>query len=641
MCGIFGVYNYANSSVPVTPDLLERLRDTMTHRGPDDAGLWINPNGRLGLAHRRLSIIDLSPDGRQPMTNEDGTVWITFNGEIYNYRELRGPLERKQHRFRSHSDTESILHLYEDFGLDCVTHLDGMFAFGLWDETKQTLLLVRDRLGVKPLYYTQQQGVFLFASEIKALLGHPLVKRDVESEALYHYLTFKTAPAPLTLFAGIYKLPAGCYLTCDRQGQVKVTPYWDAVSPERPPIRHGSKKEAVRQVRKLLTDAAIKRQMAADVPVGVFLSGGLDSSAVVALIAGQEARPLNTFSIGIDDVDGCNELEYARQVSRQFATNHHEILIGRGELEEYLPQLVHHQDEPLADPVCVPLYYLSKLARQTGTIVVQVGEGSDEQFLGYDSRIEFLQNYARRWRPLLALPRGMLWGLHATATLVHGATGRGSRYCQVLEKAARGSELFWGSVAFEEEAKADVLNGHPGLEAYDSQAVVTETLLPLRTAWPRADIATQMAYLDIKVRLAELLLMRIDKVTMSCGVEAREPFLDYRLVEYLMTLPLSFKLQGWDPKHLLKRAMRGLVPDNILRRPKQAFAAPVNRWLRSGLEQFARHVLLHSKLRQRGYFRYDAIERMLADHVSGKKDFGVRLWTLMNLSAWYDHWIAA
>jgi asparagine synthase (glutamine-hydrolysing) len=639
MCGILGIYDYASSAVPVSAELLGRLRDTMRHRGPDDAGSWMNPGGRVGLAHARLSIIDLSADGRQPMTNEDETVWISFNGEIYNHRALREHLEDQGHRFRSCSDTEVILHLYEEVGEDCVRGLEGMFAFGIWDESRQVLVLARDRLGVKPLYYTQQHGMLLFASEIKALLAHPLVTCDVDTEALYHYLTFKTTPAPLTMFAGIRKLPAGCWLTCDRHGHTRVTPYWDAVSPATPRHDGAAEDAVVANVRELLTASVVKRTMA-DVPTGVFLSGGLDSSAIVALLAPRVRQPVNTFSVGIKDLEGYNELEYARLVARHFGTNHHEVLVGKQEVEEYLPLLVHSQDEPLADPVCVPLFYLSRLARQSGVVVVQVGEGSDEQFLGYDSRLDFLKGYAHRWRPLLALPRGVLRRLHGVAAGLHRMTGRGARYRRVLAKAAAGGELFWGSVAFAEEAKRAILNGGSAFTGYNSQALLDEIYRPLRQAWPGAEIATAVSYLDLKLRIAELLLMRLDKVTMSCGVEAREPFLDHHLVEYLMTLPASMKLRGWEPKHLLKRAMSGLVPETILRRPKQPFAAPVNAWLRGGLQGYARHVLLHSRLRERGFFRYDIIAGMLEEHIGGRQDHGVQLWALMNLSAWYDHWIS-
>ena len=637
MCGILGVYNYGSARFPVTDGLLVRMRDAMRHRGPDDAGLWVRPGGALGLGHRRLSIIDLSPDARQPLPNEDETLWVTFNGEIYNYQELGRGLRQRGHRFRSRADTEVIPHLYEEDGTQCVRHLDGMFAFGLWDEARQVLVLARDRLGIKPLYYTQAHGVFLFASEIKALLAHPLVAREVDEEALYHYLTFKTSPAPRTLFAGVRKVPAGCSLTCDRQGRVELTRYWDAVLPAPTPARPDPTRAAAR-VRALLTDAVVKRMMS-DVPTGVFLSGGLDSSAIVALLAPRLGQPVNTFSAGISDLEGCNELEYARQVARRFGTNHREILVGRKELEECFPLLVHHHDEPLADPVSMPLFYLARMAREAGVPVIQVGEGSDEQFLGYDSRLEFLRNFERRWRPLLALPRGVLAGMHAAATLVHRTTGSARHLRRVLARAARGSELFWGSVAFAEEAKAEILHAGPAFAACSSQQVLDETLRPLRAARPRADIAACVSYLDLKIRLAELLLMRVDKITMAWGIEARVPFLDYRLVEYLMTLPRALKVKGWQAKYLLKEALAGVVPETVRRRPKKAFAAPVGDWLRNGLAPFARRVLLDSRLRERGWLRFEVLERMLDDHRSGRKDHGVRLWTLMSLCAWYDHWI--
>jgi asparagine synthase (glutamine-hydrolysing) len=616
------------------------MRDTMAHRGPDDCGVWVRPKGNVGFGHRRLSIIDLSPDGRQPLANEDGTVWITFNGEIYNYLQLRPELERSRHQFRSHTDTEIIVHLYEEQKEQCLHKLDGMFAFGIWDDTEQKLFLARDRLGVKPLYYAQLPGMLLFASEIKAILAHPAVTRDVDLEAVYHYMTFRTTPAPMTMFAGIKKLPAGCYLTCDRNGTTHVTTYWNAFGTGELPKDPPREERVVEQIGDLLARSVAKRAIA-DVPTGVFLSGGLDSSAVVALLAPHVNTPINTFSIGIGDLEGQNELEYARQISAQFRTNHREILIGRKELEEYLPALVHHQDEPLADPVCVPLYYLSKLARESGVVVVQVGEGSDEQFLGYDSRISFLRSYAAKWSKLLCVPRPFLRAMHRAAAASHSVSGRGERWERQLGRAARGDELFYGSIGFEEGlAKSKLFNGGAAFSEFSSQRIVREILQPLRSAWPARDIGMEVSFLDLRMRLAELLLMRIDKVTMSVGVEAREPFLDYQLVELLMSLPMKMKLRNGEPKYLLKRAMAGLLPDNIVRRPKKAFAAPVNVWLRSGLEQYARRTIEQSRLRERNLLNYDLIDGMFQQHLAGRADHGVPIWILMNLSAWYDHWIA-
>jgi asparagine synthase (glutamine-hydrolysing) len=637
LCGIVGAYYYGRSAEPVSEALLVRMRETLRHRGPDDAGCWINPGRQVGLAHRRLSIIDLSDNGRQPLADEHGRIRLTFNGEIYNHPELRRELLEHGHRFRSRTDCEVIVHLYEEAGPACLDRLDGMFAFALWDEEKQQLLLARDPLGVKPLYYTCTGGVLLFASEIKALLVHPLVARDVDLESLYHYLTFKTTPAPRTMFAGIRKLPAGHHLTCDRHGDLRVVSYWDPA--DRLDVDDGpiDLAGAAARVRDLLEQAVAKRA-AADVPMGVFLSGGLDSSAILAILARSTSQPIHTFSAAVkDDPDG-DELGYARQMAELFGTRHHEVVIGSREVEDYLPRLVETQDEPLADPVCVPLFYLAERARQTGVFVVHVGEGSDEQFLGYDSRVEFLRSYERRWRPLLALPWPLLQTLHAGAALCHAATGWGDRYRRILRQASRRDILFWGSVAFSEEAKRELLNSHGAFDGFRSEDVLRETTQRLgRFA---DDMATRVSYLDLRLRLAELLLMRLDKVTMSVGVEAREPFLDHRLVEFVLRLPGRLKLAGGEPKAILKEAVKDLVPAEIIRRPKQPFAAPVRAWLRGELGAFARRALLESRLRERAFFRYDVVEKLFDDHLAGRRNAEVQLWTLLNLSAWYDRWIA-
>jgi asparagine synthase (glutamine-hydrolysing) len=639
MCGIAGIYHFGRSD-PIDRELLCRIRDVMAHRGPDDEGCWTEPDHSIGLAHRRLSIVDLSPDGRQPMANEDESVWVTFNGEIYNHAEWRARLESEGHRFRSRSDTEVILHLYEKFGTDCVKHIDGMFAFAVWDRPARRLLLARDRLGVKPLYYVQHNGMLLFASEIKALLAHPEVPRELDRESLGLYLALKTVPAPGTMFAGVRKVPAGAVLVCDAGGPRPPCHYWDVVTAERPMSGRLDEHAAVERVRTLLNESIAKRLMA-DVPIGVFLSGGLDSSAIVALMAPMASGPLNTFSAGIADVPGCNEFEFALTVSKRFGTNHQEVSVGSREVADYLSELAYSQDEPLADPVCVPLYYLSKLARRSGVKVVLVGEGSDEQFLGYDSRINFLRRYQRTWARLLAMPRAARRALEAVVDAVHRSTGLAGRAARVLASATRGDTPFLGSQAFGAEDLERVLEGPVRDGREGAMRAVRRALEPLLAAWPAAEIASRMAYIDLKIRLAELLLMRVDKITMSVGLEAREPFLDYRLCEFLMTVPMSQKLPNWEAKYLLKRAVEDVVPENIIRRPKQPFAAPVAEWIRGGLADFARDTILHSSLRRLGLFNYPAIEQMLEEHVSGRRNHDVRLWNLMNLSAWYDRYFPA
>src|ERR1044071_916563 len=404
MCGICGIYEYGVSAPQVSGPLIEQMRDTMAHRGPDDAGVFVSQDGRVGLGNRRLAIVDLSPAGHAPMPNEDGRVWITFNGEIYNHDALRPGLIERGHHYRSRSDTETIIHLYEERGLDFVDDLEGDFAIALWDETKRRLILARDRIGVKPLYYTVANGRLIFASEIKAILQHPAVTRDIDEEALYHYLTFLTTPAPMTLFAGIRKLPAGCLLTCDARGEVKITRYWDAIVPPMDAALLDDEQALKAELLRLL-EASIEKRMMSDVPFGVFLSGGIDSTANVALMARLMNRPVSTYTIGFRDNPGFNEMAEARDVAREYATDHHEVMITEQQLLDFLPDLIFHQDEPIADPVCVPLYHVAKLARESGTTVIQVGEGADELFCGYQDYTRYLRLYDGAWRHLARLPR--------------------------------------------------------------------------------------------------------------------------------------------------------------------------------------------------------------------------------------------
>src|SRR5438876_9769717 len=402
MCGICGVWEYGAARGNVGRDLLVSMRDTMTHRGPDDAGDLIFDEARGGFGFRRLSIIDLSPAGHQPMHGCTDLVWLVFNGEIYNHAKLRESLEQRGHVYRSRTDSETILHLYEERGLDFVHDLEGDYAIALWDADREQLVLARDRAGVKPLYFYQQNGRFIFASEIKAILEHPSVTPEVNEEALYHYLTFVTTPAPQTLFRNVQKLPAGHMLVLNRQGEARITQYWDALPPADPVVR--TEEEHQKNILELLR-ASIKKRMMADVPFGVFLSGGVDSSANVALMSELMTQPVRTFTVGFHDTEELNELDSARAISKRFGTNHQEVMIGREEMTKFLPELIFHQDEPIADPVCVPLYYVSKLARDTGTVVVQVGEGSDELFGGYDWFRTYLRIEDRFWRHASRTPR--------------------------------------------------------------------------------------------------------------------------------------------------------------------------------------------------------------------------------------------
>jgi asparagine synthase (glutamine-hydrolysing) len=651
MCGICGIYEYGAGEPGITPGLVAAMRDTMTHRGPDDAGVYVTPDRAVGLGHRRLSIVDLSAAGRNPMRNEDGRIWITFNGEIYNHESLRQPLIEKGYRYRSRTDTESVIYLYEEYGLDFVHQLDGFFSLGLWDEGRRTLVLVRDRIGKKPLYYCVSGGRLIFASEVKAILAHPAVSRDIDEEALYHYLTFLATPAPSTLFAGINKLPPGCMLTCNAQGDISITRYWDAIAPSAP--FEMNEEECAEEIRRLLSES-VKKRMMSDVPFGVFLSGGIDSTAIVSMMSGMLDTPVRTFTVGFRDDPQYNELEYARDVAKEYGTEHHEVIIGQQELLDSLPELIFHQDEPTADPVCVPLLYVSDLARQTGTKVVQVGEGSDELFCGYDDYKFYLELHNRVWRHLVRLPQPIRRMIEVGGLgFFHGGGRRflpkGRKMMpDLLRRIAQGEELFWsGAFVFDEINKNKLLS--PAVidrlrradhgRAPTSHSIVRADLERLLAERPDADQLHRMIYLDLKLRLAELLLMRVDKITMATSVEARVPFLDHKLVEFAMSIPSNLKYKDGVTKYILKRALAGQIPDRVLKRKKKGFGAPINEWMLDRLGGFLEHSIFASSLRQRELLDYNFIRQILNDHRSRRVNNSFFLWSLLNLSLWYDQWI--
>jgi asparagine synthase (glutamine-hydrolysing) len=639
MCGICGIFNYSGTQNGVNQDILIRMRDTMVHRGPDDAGLFIAPDGKLGLGFRRLSIIDLSAAGHQPMCNEDGTVWIVFNGEIYNHAKLRPLLEAAGHHYRSHSDTETIIHLYEEKGPDCVKDLEGMFAFAIWDSVKQRLFMARDRIGKKPLYYTAQNGVFLFGSEIKAILEFPGIKRDIDTTAMYQYLTLFVTPSPSTLFQGISKLPPGFTMICDRDGKVTSERYWDAIVPvnkEKHPEEY-----YINGIRELLTES-VKKRMMSDVPFGVFLSGGIDSSTNVALMSRLMDRPVETFSVGFKDQPAFDEFQYARQVAREFKTNHHEIVIDYKELMDYIPKMITSQDEPIADWVCVPLYYVSKLARDNGVIVVQIGEGSDEIFFGYEGYKYIYQLYNKYWKRFILTPKFIRQAANAFAGAFPNApVVRSEAVREILRRAATDGEFFWGgAIAFTETQKKNLMK-NPGdwKDAY-SGGVVKNILAELDRVKPGADFMERMIYLELKHRLPELLLMRVDKMTMSTSVEGRAPYLDHKLVEFAMGIPSALKIKNGQSKYILKKAVEGIIPDNIIYRKKQGFGAPVREWFGGELGNYITDGILNSKLRERQFFSYDYLTDLLAKQRRGEVEYSAPLWILFNLSKWYDYWIA-
>jgi asparagine synthase (glutamine-hydrolysing) len=643
MCGICGVVAYGWHTGE-DPGVLVRMRDAMAHRGPDDAGAYHSPDRRVALGHRRLSIVDLSPAGHQPMCNEDGSVWIVFNGEIYNHLELRRELEGKGHRYVSATDTETLLHLYEEEGEAMLPRLRGMFAFAIWDERRQRLFAARDRIGIKPFYFSQQDGRFLFASEIKALAEHPSVTMDVDDEALYHYLTFMTTPAPATLVAGIRKLPAGHRLVLSAGGECTIDRWWDVADAPAPDASFLHSQDACAAHIAALLQDAVRERLMADVPFGVLLSGGVDSTALTGLVRRLHGGPLRTFSVGFTDAPELNELDHARVAARHFDTEHHEVVIDPGDVLRYIPSLIHAQDEPLADWVCVPLHYVCKLVRDSGTTVGLVGEGSDEQFAGYEHYHRYARLNRGSWAAYNLLPRVLRAGVHRMVDAPLGRSGAPREIRELFRRAAAGEPLFLsGAVAAWEADKRDFVAGNGMSAAWagrSSSAVAAEAARRFRAARPEAGFVETMIYQEFQLRLPELLLMRVDKIGMANSIEPRVPFLDHRLVEFTSHLPPSWNLGGGRTKDLLKRAVADLVPHDLANRPKQGFSLPVKQWLRGPLATFARESIFGSRLRERGYFDYDAVSGIVDAHVAGRRNADTLIWSLINVSQWYDRWIA-
>src|ERR1700761_2612476 len=638
MCGVCGIVA-TSGGFPASAAIVAAMRDSMLHRGPDDGGVWCSHDRRVALAHRRLSIVDLSPAGKQPMGNEDGTIWITYNGEIYNHSVLRAELEAKGHVYRSQTDTETIVHLYEEEGPACVERLQGMFAFAIWDSRRRELLLARDRLGVKPLYYAAPPGGLVFGSEIKALLKHPAISPDLDEEAFTHYLTFLSTPAPLTMFAGIRKLAPAERLILTADGGLHRETYWSPFS-----------SDVARQVESLTDDemiehmmallrASIAKRMMSDVPFGVFLSGGVDSSTNVALMSELMAEPVRTFSVGFKDHTKYNELAYARVIARRFQTDHHEVLIDVDDLSDFIPDLIHHQDEPLADWVCVPLYFVSKLARETGTIVVQVGEGSDELFHGYRHYIRHARLQRQLWGPLHRLPLSWRRAAADCAEAAAFRLGRGHQQADLIVSAAERQLPFWGgSICYRGKTKARVLaDGH--MERFDSHDVVRRMWNEAERDGECRDLLQKMTYVELKNRLAGVARGRGGERTMATSVEARVPFLDHDFVEFVLAMPERMKVRNGVGKYALKHAVDELLPKDLIYRPKQGFAAPVSECFGGELGERARREIRTSSLAERGLLDYEYLDELWGRHRAGG-NWGQHLWTIYNVSVWHDYWVA-
>jgi asparagine synthase (glutamine-hydrolysing) len=643
MCGIVGFVNTLDRAD--ARSLLERMNTSLVHRGPDEAGYFLSrdpgsstavpPGGpQVGLAMRRLAIIDLKT-GQQPIPNEDETAWIVFNGEIYNHQELRRELEARGHRFRTQSDTEAILHAYEEYGVECVGRLRGMFAFAIWDSRQERLFLARDHVGIKPLYWWQSAGRLLFGSEIKALFQEPSVPRRVNREGLHHYLTYLYAPAPLTMFEEIRQLPPGHRMVWQR-GKLTVEEYW--AGPQAMLERDAGDPVSVDEVWDVLRES-VSAHMLSDVPLGAFLSGGLDSTAIVALMAELSSRPVKTFSIGFRAAGLYNELGYARQVAEHFRTDHHELDV-EPDAVGLLPEIIRHLDEPLADASVIPNYLVARLARQSVTVAL-TGIGGDELFGGY--RRYYGDAMAGKWkripRPLrrnVLLPALRL--IPASGETALGDTSRlAQKFLEPLDLDPERRYLAWNAF-FTEEAKRRLYpDGSPNLEFAESGKVAIPHFQRVRHR-PFADRAM---YVDLKSYLPGDPLFLGDRMTMANSLEARVPFVDLRVMEFAARVPLSQKIQGRTTKAILRQALAGHVSDEIIHRPKRGFGTPIDLWLRRELSGLADRLLSPELLRERGYFRPEYVAWLRGQQASGKQDFSQHIWALLIFELWHRAFIDA
>lgn len=622
MCGICGKYMFdREASVPA--GLLREMADSIRHRGPDDEGYYLD--GPVGLAFRRLSIIDLS-GGHQPLSNEDGTVWIVFNGEIYNYQDLRSDLLARGHSFRTQSDTEVIVHLYEEYGADCVEHLRGMFAFAIWDAREQTLFLARDRVGIKPLYYFVHPRFIAFGSELKAILTDPAVPREVDPRLIDRFLTYYYMPGGETLLKNLFKLEPGHTLTA-RNGKFEVRRYWDLDYAG--PQGSLSGRDLEEQLLELL-DQSVQLHMISDVPVGFLLSGGLDSTAMLSLASRKTDKPISTFTIGFASEGVVDERPYARLAAKRFGSAHYEMSISSADFATFLPTYVWHMEEPVCEPPAIALYYISQLARQHVTVLIS-GEGGDEAFAGYENyrNIFWFERFKSSLGPLRK-PVGAGMEILGRAANSRVLKKYGPRMGVSFEQYYQGRTSTPFDFFSREKSSlySDAMQQHisPGYSVEATRRYVTRA--------PHSGILNRMLYVDTHTWLPDDLLVKADKMTMANSVELRVPLLDHRVLEFAAALPRTQKVRGWTMKHLLKKALRDRVPEEIVNRRKAGFPVPYRAWLRSGLRHWVKEILLDRGTLERGYFQRGALENLIARNAAGE-EYSKELFSLVVLELWH------
>jgi asparagine synthase (glutamine-hydrolysing) len=635
VCGITGAI-WTAPQLAIDQPLLQRMTDVLRHRGPDDDGFYASdyrldpPYGAVpgvGLGFRRLSIIDVA-GGHQPMSNEDGTVWIVFNGEIYNFPELRHRLEGAGHAFATRSDTETIVHLYEDEGPECFRHLNGMFAVAIWDARRRQLVLGRDRLGKKPLVYRHEPGRLSFASELKSLLEIPGTPRDLDPSALDEYLTYQYVPHPKTIFRSIRKLPPGHYAVY-REDRLQVRPYWE---PDFNAELQMPEAEAIERLRETL-ESSVALRLQSEVPLGAFLSGGVDSSLIVAIAQRKSNRPLKTFSIGFPIAE-YDETRYARRVAEHLGTEHHEFQVTPDGVQ-ILPQLIWHYDEPFADSSAIPTWYVSQLTRQHVTVALS-GDGGDELFAGYPryKAVALAAALDRCW-PLRRVFGAGIWQRLPSSSRQKSTVRRFKRFCEVLRTPPSRRYLDW--VGIFNEASRAALYRDDFLAALPDSDPAEFLQAALARAGAR-DAVSAFSLADLVTYLPCDLMTKVDIASMAHSLECRQPFLDYRLVELAASFPAAWKYRRGIGKRILRRAFGDLLPTEIWTRRKMGFGVPLDHWFRNELRPLTHDVLLSPSARCGAYFRLDAVRQMVEDHEQGRFNHCYRLWTLLVFELWLQRW---
>jgi asparagine synthase (glutamine-hydrolysing) len=623
MCGICGIF-FSDRDWRVQTDILAGMNRRIAHRGPDDDGFFVEEN--VGLAMRRLSIIDVK-SGHQPLANENQDVWIVYNGEIYNHAALRAELEAKGHHYRTRSDTETIVHLYEEYGRDCVKHLRGMFAFAIWDRRKRVLLAARDRLGIKPFYYRWDGKAFLFGSEIKTILAYPDITAEFNRGTLAEYLAFGYITGEETMFAGIRKLMPGHTLELSEGGEPRIERYWDLTTHVDSLSR--GQEYYVKNYRSLLEDA-VKSHLMSDVPLGMFLSGGLDSSAVAALATKIRRDQIKTFAVGYGE-EAFSELGYAREVANHIRSDHHEVRLSREEFFESLPKLIWHEDEPIVWPSSVSLYFVAKLAREHVTVVL-TGEGSDETLAGYTRYAWTLLN-SRMDRAYRSITTRGMRGL--VRKMVQASPLSASLHRKLDHTFLVRDGNSWPSFYYDNFFSAFPMSEQADLLTSDALAAAGDAYAGSMAAWERSggDLLHRLLYADINSYLIEL-LMKQDQMSMAASIESRVPFLDHPLVEFTARIPAQHSIEGMAGKFVLKQAVEDLLPKSIIYRPKMGFPTPWEYWLAGPQLDELERMLLEPRSLERGLFRADAVKHLFVEHRKKVRDHGNRIWRLMNLEVW-------